>query len=492
MKKLIYFTLLFSGVTFGQNSQLISTTEYNNLKLTGSLDPSIKYQFTDIENNSLIHFSDANQKSGMCDCMVPLDSNFVLAMTPNDDGYSSVIGIPFNFSFYGVNQDSLYINNNGNISFISPYSTFTSNPFPDSMYNMIAPFWGDVDTREGYDSLGMPIPGTGGSVWYKITPTALIVKWEEVGYFPNQVDKLNTFQLIITDGTDPLIPNGNNVAFCYGDMQWTTGSASGGVNGFGGTPATVGVNYGNGVDFFQVGRFDSLGTGFDGPYGANDQVDFLDDLEVYFNVALPSGGVNVPPMVIASGICDTIDVYTGDTLVKANNQFDFSVLVTTPEANQEVFATVSSLSAPTAVMFTSTTISQEAKRLDISINATGMSPGLYTLEINAIDNGMPTAASTNVTIPFRVNYDVSLGITNNTKEEFSIFPNPTKDNFKVELPKGVNSATISLANLTGEILINQTISSSEVISVSALPSGVYFVRITTKDGIASSVRLIKN
>jgi hypothetical protein len=47
-------------------------------------------------------------------------------------------------------------------------------------------------------------------------------------------DKLNDFQLILTDGSDPLLPNGNNIAFCYGDMQWTTGSASQCVGGFGG------------------------------------------------------------------------------------------------------------------------------------------------------------------------------------------------------------------------------------------------------------------
>ena len=52
----------------------------------------------------------------------------------------------------------------------------------------------------------------------------------------------NTFQLIISDGTDTIIPANNNIAFCYGDMQWTTGAASSGIGGFGGTAATVGAN----------------------------------------------------------------------------------------------------------------------------------------------------------------------------------------------------------------------------------------------------------
>jgi hypothetical protein len=67
--------------------------------------------------------------------------------------------------------------------------------------------------------------------------------------------------------TDPMLPNGNNVAFCYGDMQWTTGSASqGGTGGFGGVPSTVGVNKGDGTNFIQIGRFDASQVhAYDGP-----------------------------------------------------------------------------------------------------------------------------------------------------------------------------------------------------------------------------------
>ena len=184
-----------------------------------------------------------SEKSGLCDCLIPLDSTFQLAMLPNDDLYSNSILLPFNFSFYGTTYDSLYINNNGNISFSQPYSTFTAYSFPDPTFNMIAPFWADVDTRST----------NGGNVWYKLNPHSLVIVWDHVGYFSMMEDKLNTFQLIISDGLDTLIPNANNVSFCYGDMQWTTGSASGGANGFGGSAATVGVNIGNGINYFQVG-----------------------------------------------------------------------------------------------------------------------------------------------------------------------------------------------------------------------------------------------
>ena len=59
----------------------------------------------------------------------------------------------------------------------------------------------------------------------------------------------NTFQCVmITDGTNSF------VAFLYADglIQWTTGDASGGSNGFGGTPAQGGFNAGDGVRFFSI------------------------------------------------------------------------------------------------------------------------------------------------------------------------------------------------------------------------------------------------
>ncbi len=52
----------------------------------------------------------------------------------------------------------------------------------------------------------------------------------------------------MTDGTV------SYVKFLYadGEIQWTTGDASNGINGFGGTPAQVGFDAGDGERFFSV------------------------------------------------------------------------------------------------------------------------------------------------------------------------------------------------------------------------------------------------
>lgn len=201
----------------------------------------------------------------------------------NDDGSSSQIPLSFPFFFYGTQYNDLFINNNGNISFGAPYFEYTPTGFPDPNFVMIAPFWGDVDTRNP--------SGESCIVFYKSESNRFTIIWHQVGYYSEHTDKLNTFQLIITDGNDPLIGIGNNVCFAYADMQWTTGDASGGIGGFGGSPATVGANKGDGVNYALVGRFDHEGFDYDGAGGNPDGVSYLDNKRFYFNVGQGAGTI---------------------------------------------------------------------------------------------------------------------------------------------------------------------------------------------------------
>ena len=240
--------------------------------------------------------------------LIPLDSSFSVVPftfeapppTPplyrNDDGSSDSIPLLFSFQFYNANYRSIYINNNGNISFDNPYNAFSSTGFPVNGFKMIAGFWADVDTRE--------IPS--GVVHYKSEAHRFIVIWDSVGYSPYRSDKRNSFEIIITDGTDAGIGAGNTVAFSYNDMQWTTGGTSGGSGGFGGIPATVGINRGDGVTSTVIGRFDHEGTDYDGPGGQPDGVSYLDGRLFVFNIA---GGWTVyPGDANADGLVDVRDI----------------------------------------------------------------------------------------------------------------------------------------------------------------------------------------
>jgi len=254
-----------------------------------------------------------------CQCWVQRDTGFHLVPfvtdsnganpTPlnhykNDDGVTKPIRIPFSFCFYGKKIDTVYINNNGNVSFGQQYSGYVPNTFPLKKYSMVAPFWADVDTR-GHNTL---LPGD--VVYYKLTSTYLIVQWDSVGYFNGHADKLNTFQCVMSNGTDPIIPYGNNVQFCYKTMQWTTGDVTG-TNGFG-TPATVGANEGDSANFIQIGLFGRAGNTYLGQFPATpyDGISWLDNQSFFLNTCSNHLGP------IASGVspCDTFVLCTGDTV----------------------------------------------------------------------------------------------------------------------------------------------------------------------------------
>ena len=170
-------------------------------------------------------------------------SGFGTSFLPrNDDGSTTILPLPFQIKFYGNTYNNFYVNNNGNITFQSSLSSFTPSAFPGAPQPLIAPWWADVDTRN-----------TVSDVVYYVAPNAdsLVVTWPNVGYFSSAADKLNSFQLVLQRS-----PNDNSGAFSaefrYEQLQWTTGSASGGSGGLGGTPANAGYDAGDGINYYSL------------------------------------------------------------------------------------------------------------------------------------------------------------------------------------------------------------------------------------------------
>ncbi|MFZ7145157.1 MAG: nidogen-like domain-containing protein [Bacteroidota bacterium] len=290
----------------------------------------------------------------------------------NDDWSTAPFVIPFDFCFYGTTYHEIYINNNGNVSFDAPYSTFSADSFPSSTFKMIAPFWADFDSR------GL----LSGVTYYKLTATSLILQWDHVGYYGTHDDKLNTFQLILTDGFDPILDAGKNVSFCYRDMQWTTGDASGGINGFSGTPATVGANLGDGISSIQIGRFDQPLASYSGPYGGGAGVDFLDNQSYTFGLCNSS---NVAPFLKYSGLCDTLEICIGDTTIV---DFEFY----SPELSQTTTTAFNFFGLSDCGVLQNSPGNVAATSCYIA--GTAGNAGYHSISVTATDNGSPQQSTT--------------------------------------------------------------------------------------------------
>lgn len=165
----------------------------------------------------------------------------------NDDGSTNAVNIGFNVNFAGQTWTQLFVNNNGNVTFGMPRSTYTPTDLTHATgFPIIAAFFADVDTRAPGSALTSYGTGTidgrqaFGVDWFD--PVA----GNGVGYFNTHDDKLNVFQLALINRGDTGAGN-FDIEFDFNRVLWETGDFSGGTNGFGGTSAAVGYSDGTGA-----------------------------------------------------------------------------------------------------------------------------------------------------------------------------------------------------------------------------------------------------
>lgn len=157
---------------------------------------------------------------------------------PQPSGPETPVPLGFAVNFFGVIYSSCYVNNNGNISFDSPYGTYTPNPLRNLGEKIIAPFWADVDTRNTASNVTKFTSGgqtAGGRPAFGVT-------YKDVGYFHEKADKLNRFQVVLIERSDTGA-NNFDIEFNYDKILWETGDVDG-TNGYGGKSARAGVTDG--------------------------------------------------------------------------------------------------------------------------------------------------------------------------------------------------------------------------------------------------------
>jgi len=176
---------------------------------------------------SCVHASDDGSWAGP-----PPTTGFPAVAIPLAPAFPA--GLAYGASAY----TTFYVNTNGNITFRGSVGTFTPSPFPIADQPMIAPWWADVDTRGG----GVL---TRNNVCFAVEASRVVVTWHLVGYFSVHDNLQNSFQLILSRPPDAAGVTDFDVEFRYNRCQWTTGDASGGAGGLGGTAAQAGFDFGD-------------------------------------------------------------------------------------------------------------------------------------------------------------------------------------------------------------------------------------------------------
>ena len=142
-------------------------------------------------------------------------------------------------NFYGKWFSQVYLNNNGNLTISGPMSTYSPDtPFATINNTIIAPFFADVDTRDGYGSVVYgPAIVDGHTAW--------VANWDDVADYTvtatedgDQPGIRDSFGVTLIDRLG-YSAGDFDIQFSYSGLQWDTGDAFPGKDGLGIVPARL-------------------------------------------------------------------------------------------------------------------------------------------------------------------------------------------------------------------------------------------------------------
>ena len=388
---------------------------------------------------------------------------------------SAPIKLPFSFCFYGKSYDTVYINNKGSLSFIHPDFTFSSEGLPAGVDTlMLAAFWADINDRAA------PVS----HIYYKITPTHMIVQWSNAGYSTFDNDLYDDIQITITNGSDSILTPGNNVSYCYWLMRWASADSSGGSGGFGGLPAVVGVNKGDNIHYAQFGTFNLPGYTYYGPFDTTNELYSLNNNSFIFNTCVT--GNNIPPVIENPDLCDTVTMCAGDT-------FSFPTKFICPQRGQK--ATLIASSPGLSGLTSDTSSAHSTYTISTKLIAVLKDTGTHLINITATDNSSPPLTNN---FPFTVFIkncnDTTTGIHEISEfNSANIYPNPNTGKFTIQSASVKGRSIVEINNLLGEKVYSRTIPNGTQffnIDMSSQVKGIYFIKLYNENTLIDVKKVV--
>ena len=156
----------------------------------------------------------------------------------------------------------------------------------------------------------------------------------------------------------------------------------------------MGVNKGDGVNFFQFGRFDHAGVDYDGPGGLNDGVAYLDGRQFCFKVSADVGNNNIPPVGQGFPTNNRVEVCFYDQLV-------LHTAFISPEVGQTTTTVVDLMGLPNA---SAVSTPGNPSTQTVTFSPTLADVGPHLIRYTATDDGVP-AATTVIDLTIVVTYD---------------------------------------------------------------------------------------
>ncbi|XP_031762065.1 flocculation protein FLO11 isoform X39 [Xenopus tropicalis] len=346
----------------------------------------------------------------------------------SDDGGSGPIQLSMKIPVFGMAFSSLYVSNNGLLSFNASIGSYVPSNVTSSLGNpFLAPFWadvyninqGDIYYRESTNTTLLSQATTDIRRYFPnknfSAKWVFVATWNNVSYYGSTSNKGDTFQAVLpTDG------NLTFVMFNYGEIEWTTGTSGGGssATGLGGTAALAGLNCGGTMACYVIpgslspsiiNISSTSNVGFPGRWAFQ-----VNDLTPGFpNVIIETTSVTTTPMETTTTKETTTPLRTTketpatatstprvETSTMAENSTVFTMSTSTPvlETLHNIFTTAETTTTltrtPMVLQTLQVTSSTETTTVPITIPTLGTTQEMSTTETTTVPITIPTLGTT--------------------------------------------------------------------------------------------------
>jgi len=171
--------------------------------------------------------------------------------------------------------------------------------------------------------------------------------------------------------------------------------------------------------------------------------------------------------------------------------------IATTSAAASISATSATLNGLVGANTLTTSVSFEYGLTNSYGTVVAATPGSVTGSSETAVSAALTGLTSNITYHFRViavnsagttygddqtfTTTISTGLAENKNDQIMLYPNPTTDDFRI---KGLNGISfVTLVDVSGRALLQKQVSDNELVSVSALPNGVYILKIRSNEGM---------
>ena len=116
----------------------------------------------------------------------------------------------------------------------------------------------------------------------------------------------------------------------------------------------------------------------------------------------------------------------------------------------------------------------------VVVDGVGGATGNFTLTLN----GTVNTTSTSNPLPWREMEVQTIEATNTTSNQVNVYPNPNNGNFTVETSETSNQL-LEVFDLTGRLVLSQTITGKADINASSLTNGIYNIKISGNNNVVN-------